>query len=178
MKSCGKCKQELSIDNFAKNKARYDGLQGYCRKCDKEKGSQYAKNNRSSALQRTQKWQKNNRDKHLEGLRTNRIKHKEAGTLKKYPVNKEAHRLRMIERRARTRKNGVFMLLPKEEKRLISGPCFYCGSPDRITIDHIIPIDKGGRHSVGNLVSACKSCNSSKGAKFLVVWRLRKMKGK
>lgn len=35
------------------------------------------------------------------------------------------------------------------------------------TIDHVIPMIKGGRHSADNVVPACRSCNSSKGAKPL-----------
>lgn len=49
--------------------------------------------------------------------------------------------------------------------------CAYCGSRSKLTQDHIIPIIRGGRHSIGNLLPACGSCNSSKGAKLLVEWR-------
>ena len=38
----------------------------------------------------------------------------------------------------------------------------------------IMPIIRGGRHSIGNLLPACGSCNSSKGAKLLVEWRASK----
>ena len=44
--------------------------------------------------------------------------------------------------------------------------CQYCGkklSPNKLTIDHIIPKYKGGRNSWKNLVAACKVCNSKKG---------------
>lgn len=44
--------------------------------------------------------------------------------------------------------------------------CQYCGkklSPNKLTIDHIIPKYKGGGNSWKNLVAACKSCNSKKG---------------
>ena len=46
--------------------------------------------------------------------------------------------------------------------------CAYCGDlfGDReLTIDHIIPRSKGGRHFWNNTVSACKPCNSAKGCK-------------
>ena len=42
--------------------------------------------------------------------------------------------------------------------------CQYCGSKSKsITIDHIIPKDKGGKDSWDNLVAACKKCNIYKG---------------
>jgi 5-methylcytosine-specific restriction endonuclease McrA len=43
------------------------------------------------------------------------------------------------------------------------GRCFYCGSPDPRTMDHVIPTSKGGLHTVSNVVPACRSCNSKKG---------------
>lgn len=46
--------------------------------------------------------------------------------------------------------------------------CAYCGQkPDVVTQDHIIPLSKGGAHNAANVVPACQSCNSSKGANTL-----------
>lgn len=43
--------------------------------------------------------------------------------------------------------------------------CAYCGGWNADTIDHIIPQFRGGSHDPTNLVWACRSCNSSKGAR-------------
>lgn len=44
--------------------------------------------------------------------------------------------------------------------------CSYCGKvPDKLTQDHWIPIASGGAYTFGNIVPACKSCNSKKGKK-------------
>lgn len=40
--------------------------------------------------------------------------------------------------------------------------CQQCGSGDDITLDHVIPISKGGTNSDGNLQTLCRPCNSSK----------------
>jgi len=43
--------------------------------------------------------------------------------------------------------------------------CYWCKKrlkPDEITMDHVIPLSKGGHHSKENLVLACLSCNSTK----------------
>ena len=45
--------------------------------------------------------------------------------------------------------------------------CQYCGStPGRheLTVDHVIPRSRGGRHDWTNLVTACKRCNQVKGS--------------
>ncbi len=41
--------------------------------------------------------------------------------------------------------------------------CQYCGSRDRLTIDHIRPKSRGGRDTWENLVAACVTCNNRKG---------------
>jgi len=41
--------------------------------------------------------------------------------------------------------------------------CQYCGSSKRLTLDHVIPRSKGGKHTWDNVVIACESCNSRKG---------------
>lgn len=41
--------------------------------------------------------------------------------------------------------------------------CQYCGSTKQLTLDHVIPRSKGGKHSWDNVVIACEPCNSRKG---------------
>lgn len=45
--------------------------------------------------------------------------------------------------------------------------CQYCGSPKRLTLDHVIPRSKGGTHTWDNVVAACERCNTTKGDRLL-----------
>lgn len=42
--------------------------------------------------------------------------------------------------------------------------CLKCGSSESITRDHVIPLSRGGLHTVTNLQPLCVSCNSQKGS--------------
>lgn len=45
--------------------------------------------------------------------------------------------------------------------------CQYCSSRESLTIDHVLPIARGGEWKWENLVTACARCNSRKGPKTL-----------
>lgn len=54
-----------------------------------------------------------------------------------------------------------------EVLRINGGACLGCGTTDRVEVDHIIPIARGGKTEVGNLQPLCRACNASKGAKLM-----------
>jgi 5-methylcytosine-specific restriction enzyme A len=45
------------------------------------------------------------------------------------------------------------------------GICHYCHNsfkPKEITMDHVLPISRGGKSTRGNIVPCCKACNNDK----------------
>jgi 5-methylcytosine-specific restriction endonuclease McrA len=52
---------------------------------------------------------------------------------------------------------------------VLSDPCAYCGG-ESATLDHIVPLSRGGLHIPANLAPACHSCNSSKCNRLLHEW--------
>ena len=51
------------------------------------------------------------------------------------------------------------------KRRIAAGICHYCGrvvGPRALTLDHIVPLIRGGRSVRANMVAACKECNSKK----------------
>lgn len=58
----------------------------------------------------------------------------------------------------------------EEIKKYFNGACAYCGRKSPLTVDHVLPVTKGGELSINNVVPACKSCNSSKATHTLMEW--------
>lgn len=57
--------------------------------------------------------------------------------------------------------------------RLSAGVCYYCGRsfpPAELTMDHIVPLSRGGKTSRSNVVPACKTCNTRKSRLVPVEW--------
>lgn len=49
---------------------------------------------------------------------------------------------------------------------LLGGCCIYCGRSDLpLTLDHKVPLARGGTNSIDNCVPACRPCNSRKGTR-------------
>ncbi len=48
--------------------------------------------------------------------------------------------------------------------------CVYCGSNEKISFDHIVPLSKGGHSTIENLALACLKCNLSKNAQDAFKW--------
>lgn len=42
--------------------------------------------------------------------------------------------------------------------------CAYCHKRRKLTVDHVVPLSRGGSNTASNIVPACRSCNSSKNA--------------
>lgn len=76
----------------------------------------------------------------------------------------------------RLREQAAPGLNQTQRKRLLSRwvrqcrSCAYCPSL-ATTVDHVIPLVRGGTNHEGNLVPCCKQCNSSKAARLVSEWR-------
>jgi 5-methylcytosine-specific restriction endonuclease McrA len=190
MKQCSKCGQIKSLDEYhfvnkAKGKTRPD-----CKSCRNAQMREYHFDHIEEQHRRNREWRAINLEQHkansreyyhankaqvatrrLAWQRANKDKTK-ASRLKWELANPESSIRRRISRRAAKRNAFVGQITKKEIGRLYASRCFYCGSNQKITLDHVIPISRGGSHSIGNLVPACQFCNFSKHDKLLMEWRV------
>jgi len=148
-KYCSSCKKVLEKNLYGKDSKNKDGLRWRCKKC---------------AINLVSSWQKRNPDKK-----------------KKYNQNyKKNNKTKVNEinsRRRATRKNAqAFMISKKDFRKLKNDCCFSCGAKTELSLDHIIPLKRGGTHGIGNLQILCISCNCSKQDMLFAEWRYKNAK--
>ncbi len=79
----------------------------------------------------------------------------------------EAH-LKTEKNKARVLRNSQWW-----KRKTAKGVCFYCGknvSPKELTMDHIVPVSRGGFSKKGNVVPSCKACNTKKKQLLPMEW--------
>jgi 5-methylcytosine-specific restriction endonuclease McrA len=63
---------------------------------------------------------------------------------------------------------------PWWKRRIEQGVCYYCRrrvGVRALTMDHLVPLGRGGRSIRGNVVPACKDCNTRKKSMLPVEWQ-------
>jgi len=192
-KICTTCKINKDISEFYKRKDSNQTHRSQCKKCISDKTKIYANShleqknkqskryyleNKESIDIRTKAWNKNNPDKIAEYCKTyaknhpNRVKEK-ARKYFKTEKGKLSSRNNWSKRRSLKRNqndNTIDIKYLELLKIKQNNKCFYCECEldfkgDRLVhLDHYMPLSKGGKHSVGNVVFACRDCNLSKGS--------------
>lgn len=162
MKVCTKCNQAKPDSVFALSNLTKSGLSSRCRLCETERSKIRYQKIKDEAIKKAKLYRKNNHSLRLEIERRCRIKNKE-----KYRPSRNARQ--SIRNRIIQGKN--YIILDKELKKIYNSPCFNCGSIENQSIDHIIPLSRGGSHSIGNIMTLCLKCNITKKAKFITEWR-------
>lgn len=180
MKVCKVCKKEKEEFEFNKRKE--------CRKCHSESVRQWKLRNKEKDKEHQKKWRKENKEK--KNLITkiwqslNLDKHRESS--KRYyknnpekvklankayeKKNPEVRRAIKFNRRARE-ENAEGSISSDDWIRLCNkygNKCLCCGRSDvKLTLDHVIPLAKGGSNMIENAQPLCASCNSKKHTKII-----------
>jgi 5-methylcytosine-specific restriction endonuclease McrA len=116
--------------------------------------------------QRLRRWRKLNYEKDREAQRQREAAFRSANP------ERAREKSRQSKQRWRARKrDGIgYRVATKDIRRLSLANCVACGLPAD-SLDHVIPLSRGGSHGIGNLAPMCRGCNSSKGAKTVTEWR-------
>jgi hypothetical protein len=151
---------------------------------NREYGAMYRKKHYDKFYASVIRWKRANREKVLaycrEAYRKNRKK--EAARKKKYnALHPEIRSRAKALRRCReiNAQTGDLKLIARWEKSWRTkkhAVCYWCKKrkrTSRCATDHILPLARGGPHSIENLCISCGSCNSAKNAKSLEAWNTK-----
>ena len=172
-RTCSHCSQRLPISEFHKDKNATDGLRSKCKKCRVGIVMEWYDENRERQAKKESVRRKSNPEKYAE---------KEA---KRYEKDKDKRLLLAVEhshlRKARKKNTKTERGITKLSlKKKFGTKCHYCGiemdfstgsgrkfNKSMATIEHLIPLARGGEHTWENTVLACRHCNISKNAKTI-----------
>ena len=157
-KICKHCGIEKNYSEFSRQPDTRDGLHCWCRACKNENAKEWQKNNAERSREKNNFWNANHKDK-INGW------HKEY-----YESHKKEHLIRVHRRLARVRGangNGVSVKEWDTVLAMYNHSCLSCGSKEKMTMDHVIPLFCGGEHDISNIQPLCMSCNCSKGTKTI-----------
>lgn len=182
-KTCTKChtKQPQTLEFFRRHKAASNGLSPKCRLCDKQHTIETAEQRKIYYLKRYQDPEyvkrANERAKQYRQSAITQTSYLEVLAVEKSRVNKHKNKnpelfkaksiARAESRRARavmaegSHNHWDILELVERQKEV----CIYCGiklTTKTYSVDHVIPLSKGGNNFLSNLAICCKKCNSSK----------------
>lgn len=170
-RTCSLCERRLPIGQFHKDKASPDGFRSRCKECRINHVKNWYQDNRERQSTREKIRRQSNPEKYAEKEAERYVKDRE----KRINLATEhSHR-----RKARKLKTVIEKGISKKSlKKKFGTKCYYCQKEmdfsvgtgrkfnrDMATIEHLIPLARGGEHTWENTVLACRHCNISKNAK-------------
>ena len=174
-KRCTQCGKIKPVSGFSPDSRYRLGYKSGCRGCDRAQAKdwkarnkdhirEYNKRYRAEHPEKTQRlwaeWYKENREEHLKKRR----KQSQTTYGRLYNCLRQALR-REAYNNGDVSPEQILDMMERQTR------CAYCQclfmEENPPTIDHIVPLSRGGTHTIDNVVLACKSCNSRKSNRLL-----------
>jgi 5-methylcytosine-specific restriction endonuclease McrA len=176
MKWCYYRKHFRPRAEFPKNKSKKDGLSVECSDCNRVISGKYYQTHREEVLEKLKetrpdkKWRQENQEKCLKHQRRRQRspEHREKARERERRTGSGA--ARQAKRRAQIAGTKTENISREDIIERDGAACYLCGrelSLSEATLEHVIPIARGGSHTADNLRIACMFCNQRKGAKLL-----------
>lgn len=167
MKICRICKKEKDFIYFYRSDRHKDGYRNECKSCKIAK-----------TICRPSRPRKRNKDYDREYRSRPGVKERRKSYAATYnkeyqrrPEIAERRRIRQQNRRAtadRLPPDTISILIDKFGNKCMNPSC---QSEKKLTIDHVIPVARGGANNIENLQLLCGKCNSAKGARVVIDYR-------
>jgi len=170
-RTCSQCEVRLPIEDFHKDKSGTKGRRAKCKDCHNGNVKNWYGANQERQAAREKKRRLSNVEKYSEREAARYIKDREKriGLATEHSHRRKARKLETVIEKGITK---------KALKKKFGTKCYYCQkemdfsvgvgrkfNKDMATIEHLIPLARGGEHTWENTVLACRHCNVSKNAK-------------
>lgn len=183
-KICTKCGCLKSIDKFSFRKER-NAYRSICKQCMRLYFRKWYKGHSQqliiAAIKRQKKHPEQKRTssanyykKHTDKVKANSAKQRKEHpeyhrnydrNYRQTPQGKISRKNSNINRRARTKGQRVTLEEWTAIKQQQGFRCYWCKQKfpeDKLTMDHVIALKRGGLHEASNIVASCQPCNSTK----------------
>ena len=154
-KRCSKCGEVKERSEFNKSRERKGGLRLECKKCQLEYQRKYRDRNKEQIAKKKREYGQTSKGK----LCRKRVAHRRRALMKNAEATLTTEQWNVI--------------LVQQKNRCAKGKKRFT-KKNPPTVDHIIPVSKGGGLIFGNVQALCLSCNSKKGNKlhrgFILTW--------
>lgn len=164
IKYCYRCQNWRGLFDYRKDRTKADGLQNSCTPCQKTMQANWYQRNKEKAYHSHRAYKQANPELFRAYERNYRRQHPEAVKARKH--------------RRRARLAAAEGTITARDIRLLFSlypVCLCCGAIDNLTIDHVVPITKGGDNSLHNAQTLCHRCNSSKRDRHSTDYRYKGM---
>lgn len=179
---CTRCNQEKDKSQFYKNKRYASGYMTWCKEChydyyhkDKSKLEKlknaihkWAQLNKKHVSDNGKRWYQENKESKRE--RDNKRFRERYANDQEFRKHKNDYKSHFNHKR-RAQMESESATLTQEQWDFLcvkyNYRCLCCREKKPLTIDHIVPLSKGGTHSIDNVQPLCKSCNSKKMTKTI-----------
>lgn len=173
-KICSKCGEEKSLSDFSKDKKTKDKLSYICKECSNKNSKNHYLKYSEDKKEKAKKWYLDNKDKkniyRKEYYKQNTLEEKKLVKLyQQSPKGKAVRANYNHKRRIQCKITDITTdwLLEFKEKSI---HCEICSCemndirwhPQSKHLDHIIPLGKGGTHTMDNVRYICQTCNLSR----------------
>lgn len=156
VKKCSRCNKELPASFFFGRSDSRDKLATHCKACERMRFLPWYEENRDRVRLASLEWASKNPD-----------------------AARAARQMTRQRRRVREARLSEERITSSAWRKVLEHFNFRCGyclgnykQCGRLTVEHMLPISRGGDNNIENLIPACRRCNGEKGSKNLLEFLL------